>query len=309
MFISLSTLGMVTGSLWLVKRSVFANEAASQHARNRYPCRPACAAGFVAHIVAQQRPLLHQRPCDETLSLIKNSPMKQIQTVRMAEIAHQLGVASSTISRCAAILVLVRNCAGGSARCSEISGLHAQSFSQCFDGQSPAPRRCRGGRCHCADHELRGREDWRKVRRFAAGNSRAFKGRARELGFRVEVFALGTTEAIWRGSPLLRARAIRGVLLGLRDESAGVTFDGEGFLRRWTQRGVLSSVTADRANFHGFFNVQLALDHMHRLGYRRPALVAPDLNNRGSNNLWSGAFLDWQRGLPKRDRCETLIPT
>jgi hypothetical protein len=47
---------------------------------------------------------------------------------------------------------------------------------------------------------------------------------------------------------------------------------------------------------------------MTKLGYRRPALVVPEFNNRVSNNLWSGAFLDWQRQLPPRNRCEPFIP-
>jgi hypothetical protein len=37
-------------------------------------------------------------------------------------------------------------------------------------------------------------------------------------------------------------------------------------------------------------------------------LVVPEFNNRVSNNLWSGAFLDWQRGLLPRNRCEPFIP-
>src|SRR6202035_5347818 len=36
--------------------------------------------------------------------------------------------------------------------------------------------------------------------------------------------------------------------------------------------------------------------------------VVPESDNQISNNLWSGAFLDWQRRLPKRDRCEPFIP-
>jgi LacI family transcriptional regulator len=68
------------------------------------------------------------------------------------------------------------------------------------------------------------------------------------------------------------------------------------------------STIVDRANFHGFYNVQLALEQMRRLGYRRPALVVPDLNNQISNNLWSGAFLDWQFQLSVRERCEPYIP-
>ena len=54
--------------------------------------------------------------------------------------------------------------------------------------------------------------------------------------------------------------------------------------------------------------MRLALENLHALGYRRPALIVPELNNRVSNNQWSGAFLDWQRGLPRRDRCEPFLP-
>ena len=57
----------------------------------------------------------------------------------------------------------------------------------------------------------------------------------------------------------LRARAIRGVLLGFsREESAGVAFDSEGFCVAGLS-AYFPEVIADRANFHGFFNVQLAL--------------------------------------------------
>ena len=39
-----------------------------------------------------------------------------------------------------------------------------------------------------------------------------------------------------------------------------------------------------------------------------PRSSSPELNNRISNSLWSGAFLDWQRRLPKRDRCDPFLP-
>jgi DNA-binding LacI/PurR family transcriptional regulator len=54
--------------------------------------------------------------------------------------------------------------------------------------------------------------------------------------------------------------------------------------------------------------VRIALDHIWRLGYRRPALVVPELNNSISNYSWSGAFLDWQRAIPARCRCLPFIP-
>jgi DNA-binding LacI/PurR family transcriptional regulator len=153
-----------------------------------------------------------------------------------------------------------------------------------------------------------GREDWRK-KDVCRWEFEGIQRRAKELGFRIEVFALGDyggDASHLRAT--LRARAIRGVLLGFsREASDGVAFDCEGFCVAGLS-AYFPDVVVDRANFHGFFNVQLALDHMHRLGYRRPALIVPDLNNRVSNNLWSGAFLDWQRRLPRRDRCEPFIP-
>ncbi len=63
----------------------------------------------------------------------------------------------------------------------------------------------------------------------------------------------------------------------------------------------------NRANFHGFFNVQLALDEIRKLGCRRTGLIVPELNNRVSGYLWSGAALDWQRRLPEKERCQPLV--
>lgn len=153
-----------------------------------------------------------------------------------------------------------------------------------------------------------GREDWRK-KDVCRWEFEGIERRARELGFRIEVFALGD----YRGDAArlratLLARAIRGVLLGFsRDESAEATFDGTDLCVAGLS-SYFPQVVADRANFHGFFNVRLALDRVRALGYQRPALIVPELNNRYSNNLWSGAFLDWQRQLPRKDRCEPFLP-
>jgi len=230
--------------------------------------------------------------------------MKQIQTVRMAEIAQHLGVASSTISR--ALRGDVRISA-------ELRGRVRTMADKLGYAPNPlvsalmANRRRRGG-AGAVDvialiTNYGGREDWRK-KDVCRWEYEGIQRRARELGFRVEVFALGSYRGdMARLIATLRARAIRGVLLGFsRDESAAITLESEGFCVAGLS-AYFPSVIADRANFHGFFN-----DHMHRLGYRRPALVVPELNNRVSNNLWSGAFLDWQRRLPRRDRCEPFIP-
>lgn len=154
-----------------------------------------------------------------------------------------------------------------------------------------------------------GREDWR-TKDVCRWEYEGIQRRARALGFRVEIFALPAFRGdLGRLVATLRARSIRGVLLGFsREDSAVLAFPTEGFAVAGLS-AYFREVIADRANFHGFFNVQLALEHIARLGYRRPALVVPELNNRLSNNQWSGAFLDWQRRLPRKDRCEPLVPS
>jgi LacI family transcriptional regulator len=154
-----------------------------------------------------------------------------------------------------------------------------------------------------------GREDWRK-KDVCRWEFSGIQRRADELGFRVEVFPLGEYRGdMARLEATLRARAIRGVLLGFsREESTPVAFRTEGFAVAGLS-AYFHSAVVDRANFHGFFNVQFALNRMWDFGYRRPALVVPELNNQISNNHWSGAFLDWQRRLPRAGRCEPFIPS
>ena len=154
-------------------------------------------------------------------------------------------------------------------------------------------------------------EDWR-TKEVCRWESEGIQRRARELGFRLEVFSLPDYGGeMPRLEATLRARGIRGVLLGFSREDGGSPPAPESFTVGFAVAGLSAyfpRATVDRANFHGFFNVQLALERMWGAGYRRPALVVPEFNNRISNNLWSGAFLDWQRRLPPGDRCEPFIP-
>jgi len=240
---------------------------------------------------------------------MENIPHNQIKTVRMAEIAQHLGVASSTVSRA------LRN----DPRISIEVRDRVRSVAVEL-GYQPNPlvsalmanrrRRGSGGAVDVIAlvTNYGGRKDWR-TKDVCRWEYEGIQRRASELGFRVEIFAL----ADYRGEmtklqATLRARAIRGVLLGFsREEKPNTIFESADYCVA-ALSGYFPQVVADRANFHGFFNVQLALDRMHRLGYRRPTLIAPALNNRISNNLWSAAFLDWQRRLPKKDRCEPFIP-
>jgi LacI family transcriptional regulator len=239
---------------------------------------------------------------------MENMPQNKIETVRMAEIAQRVSVASSTVSRA------LRN----DPRISPEMRKRVQDVAAEL-GYRPNPlvsalmanrRRGSGGAIDVIAlvTNYGGRSDWR-TKDVCRWEYEGIQRRARELGFGIEIFALA--EYHWDMAKLqatLRARAIRGVLLGFsREEKPNTVFDCNDFCVA-ALSGYFPAVVADRANFHGFFNVQLALDQMHRHGYRRPTLIAPALNNRISNNLWSGAFLDWQRRLPKGDRCEPFIP-
>lgn len=133
--------------------------------------------------------------------------------------------------------------------------------------------------------------------------------RADEMGYRVEEFAM--SDFHYDGTRIAKTlitRGIRGVLLGFtreRKQLSGFAIDSFSVAGLSTY---FREVAVNRANFHGFFNVQLALNEMRKLGYRRTGLIVPELNNRVSGYLWSGAALDWQRRLPEDERCSPLVP-
>ena len=227
----------------------------------------------------------------------------------MAEIAQLLGVSPSTVSRA------LRNdprIGTETRRRVEHAAEKAGYRPNPLVSALMASRRRRGGAGEVDVIALvtnyGGRESWRS-KDVCRWEFEGIQSRAAGLGFRVEVFPLGE----YRGDPVrlqstLRTRGIRGVLLGFsREETERILFPTEEFAVAGLS-AYFRSAAVDRANFHGFYNVQLALNRMWQLGYRRPALVVPELNNQISNNLWSGAFLDWQRQLPKSNRCEPFIP-
>jgi LacI family transcriptional regulator len=132
--------------------------------------------------------------------------------------------------------------------------------------------------------------------------------RADEMGYRIEEFAMA--DFGYDGNRIARtllSRGIRGVLLGFSRERK---FLPDFPLGEFSVAGLSTyfrEAAVHRANFHGFFNVQLALDEIRKLGHRRTGLVVPELNNRVSGYLWSGAALDWQRRLPAKERCQPLV--
>jgi DNA-binding LacI/PurR family transcriptional regulator len=228
----------------------------------------------------------------------------------MAHIAQAVGVAGSTVSRALQ----------GDPRIGEETRRKIRETAERL-GYRPNPlvsalmanRRRRGGRGEVDVVALvtnyGAKEDWR-TKEVCRWEFEGVQRRAAELGFRLEIFSLRAYGGdIARLVSTLRARGIRGVLLGFAREAGDEPiFPTEGFAVAGLSAYFRTTVV-DRANFHGFFNVQLALEKIAGLGYRRPALAVPEPNNRISNNLWSGAFLDWQRRLPRKDRCEPFIPS
>ena len=157
---------------------------------------------------------------------MENRPQKQIETVRMAEIAQSLGVAPSTVSRA------LRNDPRISVELRKRVRTVADEL-----GYQPNPlvsalmanrrRRGSGGAMDVIAlvTNYGGKKDWRT--KDVCLWEYEFGVRASELGFRIEIFAL----ADYRGEmailqATLRARMIRGVLLGFsREEKPNTIFD------------------------------------------------------------------------------------
>ncbi|MDQ8202177.1 LacI family DNA-binding transcriptional regulator [Pelagicoccus sp. SDUM812003] len=134
--------------------------------------------------------------------------------------------------------------------------------------------------------------------------------RSEELGYRIEEFALpeykGDAEKL---SEVIFNRGIRGVILGFtRERQKKNMIETERFAVAGLS-AYFRKADVDRTNFHGLYNVRLALEEMRKLGYRRTGLVVPEFNNRISGGQWTAGALDWQRALPISDRCAPFAPT
>lgn len=230
--------------------------------------------------------------------------------VTMATLAKELGLAESTVSRA---LKGDRRISDGTRRRVEESAARLGYRPNPLVSALMSVRGRRSGAGGIGTVALvtdyRGKGGWRS-KDVCVWEYEGIRRRADELGYRVEEFPL--SDFHYEGARLertLRARGIRGVLLGFSRERGG----GAGFSTGHFCVAGLSTyfreVAVDRANFHGFFNVQLALDEMRAMGCRRTGLVVPEFNNRISGYLWSGGAMDWQSRLPDGDRCVPFVPT
>ncbi len=152
-----------------------------------------------------------------------------------------------------------------------------------------------------------GAESW-KTKDVCRWEYEGITARADALGYQVEEFALSEyDEDPDRLTQVLRFRGINGVLLGFsRDRRNKALID----MRNFAVAGLSAyfrDAQVDRSNFHGMYNVRLALNEMRTLGYRKTGLVVPEFNNRISGWQWSAGALDWQRHLPEVEQCPPFV--
>ena len=237
-------------------------------------------------------------------------PLDVKNRVTMAEVAKAVGVSASTVSRA------LRNDLRISAMVREAVREKAEEL-----GYRPSPmlsalmaNRGRGSEGGAGLETLAlvtdygGGVRWQEkdvCRWEFEGMSR----RAGELGFALEEFPVSEHGGdIARVEAVLEARGIRGVILGFsRSRSRRVLLQGGSFVVVGLS-AYFREAAVDRANFHGFHNVRLALNEMRKLGYRRTGLVVPELNNRLSGYQWTSGALEWQRNLSQGDCCPPFVP-
>ncbi len=132
---------------------------------------------------------------------------------------------------------------------------------------------------------------------------RGICARATDLGLAVERFSINDpVMAGGRLDRILKARGIRGVILGARptgEAEKELKLDWDHFaavtIAHYFVRPTLPRVMSDAWGM-----VELAMNRLQALGYRRIALVVPEANNRNAGGRWSGAYRDIlaRRGFP-----------
>ena len=227
----------------------------------------------------------------------------RMEKVTMAEVAQQLGVAPSTVSRALR----------GDTRIGEKMREKVRKTADQL-GYRPNPlvsalmaqRENRAGTIALVtDYNDPAGWEGKDVCRW---EYEGIAQRADELGFQLEIFALSEHGgSLTELEKVLLARGIRGVLLGFSRARTDTTQFTEDRFALAGLSAYFRNVPVDRANFHGLFNVRLALDELRALGFKKTGLVVPERNNRISGYHWSGGFLDWQLRHDGADRCAPYL--
>ena len=233
------------------------------------------------------------------------------EKVTMAQLARRLGISPSTVSR-----ALKSDPRISSKVRAEVAAAAATV------GYRPNPmisalmssRRRKGGGDEVGTIALvtdyHGNEDWR-TKDVCRWEYEGVCMRAEETGYRVEEFPMAAfSHDFTKLGKVLVSRGIRGVLFGFSRERTITGLKGLE-LNSFSIAGLSTyfrEVPLNRANFHGFHNVGLAMDELMAEGRKRIGLVVPEMNNRVSGFLWSGAALDWQRRNILGEPCVPFLP-
>jgi LacI family transcriptional regulator len=133
-------------------------------------------------------------------------------------------------------------------------------------------------------------------------------GRAENLGYRVDVFWIhepGRSPA--RLGTILRARGIRGVILGPLPERTTLTgFPWEEFAPV-TIGGMLESPRLHRVQSDMYENMSVILRQFEARGYKRIGFVTPEVVEQRLGRLAAARFAVYQQELPARKRIPVLV--
>ncbi len=120
--------------------------------------------------------------------------------------------------------------------------------------------------------------------------------RARELGFRLDLFDPKRSGlSLKRIDAILHARGIRGLIVGPVSSAHGrLTLDWPHYAAATIGHSLLKP-DLPRASNDQYKTILLALRELRKLGYRRPALAIPGVNDERVHYQWSAGFLVFQQ--------------
>jgi len=226
--------------------------------------------------------------------------------VRMEDVAKAVGVSAATVSRAlrgdGRISVARRSAVEAAARA---MGYQPHPLVQALMTQRRTGRTAAGEvLAVITDYKD---EAWRQ-KDVCCWYWKGMEGRARQLGYRLEMFSLGGAGLDrHRLRGVLLARGVRGAILGFsREAEDGLVPEVEGLCVVGLST-YFRGLAVDRVHLHGFHNVKLALSRLRQAGYHRPALVAPVRNNAVVGGQWSAAALEEQWQRPPEERCPPFL--
>lgn len=152
-------------------------------------------------------------------------------------------------------------------------------------------------------------DGWRKFSPLFCDYFTGADHRARQLGYHVEEIwgrAPGMTGR--RLSAVLKARGIRGVLVGPVPQSRGhISLDWSQFAAAAMGYSAWQPALSRVAVNHHQCMV-IAWRRLWKLGYRRIGFALPSLINERVDRHWSAVILDSQQRIPKSDRIPPFLP-